>query len=164
MDKIVVSAINGVAVGIGAELAAASDVRLASPRARIAFPELRRALFLTNGIVHRLPRLVGLSRASEWILTGRMVESHEMLASGFVSRVVDDGTLLDDALRTAAEIAAQAPLSLRLAKDLLNRAFEVDLEAMLQLERDALVRCVQSADYREGVRAFLEKREPRFSS
>lgn len=163
MDKVVLCAINGVAVGIGAELAAAADVRLASPHARIAFPELRRALFLTNGIVHRLPRLVGLARASDWIFTGRMVEADELLASGFVSRLVDAPQLVDATLRIATEIAAQAPLTLRLAKELLNRAYELDLEAMLQLEQDALVRCVQSPDYREGVAAFLEKRAPRFS-
>jgi enoyl-CoA hydratase/carnithine racemase len=164
MPRIVVSAINGVAVGIGAELAAASDVRLAAPEARVSFPELRRALFLTNGIVHRLPRLVGLGRASDWILTGRMVESPELLATGFVSRLIDGASLVDEAVRTAADIAAQAPLAMRLAKELLNRSYELDLETTLQLERDALVRCVQSADYREGTAAFLEKREPRFSN
>ncbi|MGH7711946.1 MAG: enoyl-CoA hydratase/isomerase family protein [Gemmatimonadaceae bacterium] len=163
MDKIVISAINGVAVGIGAELAAASDVRLASTQARIAFPEVRRALFLTNGVLHRLPRIVGLGRATEWILSGRMVEADEMLASGFVSRLVDDAALVDDALQTAAQMALNAPVPLRLAKELLNRAYEVDLESMLGLERDALVRCVQTDDYREGVRAFLEKRAPRFT-
>lgn len=83
MDKVVICAINGVAVAIAAELATASDIRLASPPARIAFPEVRRALFLTNGVLYRLPRIVGLGRATDWILSGRMIESDEMLASEF---------------------------------------------------------------------------------
>jgi enoyl-CoA hydratase/carnithine racemase len=163
LDRIFVSALNGVAVGIGAELAAACDIRLASSQATIAFPELQRALFLTNGILHRLPRLVGLGRATEWILSGRMIGADELLATGFVSRVVDGTALLDDALGVAASIVANAPVPTRMAKELLNRTYELDLATVLDLEREALVRCVQTEDYREGVRAFLEKREPRFS-
>lgn len=163
MDKVVISAINGVAVGIGAELAAASDIRLGSPQARIAFPEVRRALFLTNGVLYRLPRVVGLGRAAEWVLSGRMVEAEELLSSGFLSRLIDAEKLLTDALETAATMAANAPESMRLAKALLNRAYDVDLATMLDLERDALVRCVETEDYREGLRAFAEKRDPRFT-
>ncbi|HJU73050.1 MAG TPA: enoyl-CoA hydratase/isomerase family protein [Gemmatimonadaceae bacterium] len=163
MEKIVVSAINGVAVGIGAELAAASDVRLAAPGARVAFPEVRRALFLTNGVLYRLPRIVGLGRATEWILTGRMLDADELVAAGFVSRIVAAERLLPDALATARIMTQHAPLPMRMAKDLLNRAYDVDLETMLALERDALVKCVASEDYREGIRAFVEKREPRFT-
>lgn len=164
MDKVVICAINGVAVGIGAELAAAADLRFAAPDTRIAFPELRRALFLTNGILYRLPRLVGLSRATEWILTGRMIEAAELLASGFVSRVVAAEELVEDAVRMAELIAGQAQIPTRIAKALLNRSFELDLATTLDLEREALVRCVESDDYREGVRAFLEKREPKYRS
>jgi enoyl-CoA hydratase/carnithine racemase len=163
MDKVVISAINGVAVGIGAELAVASDIRLAVPQARIAFPEVRLGLFLTNGVINRLPRIIGLGRATEWILSGRFVEADEMLASGLVSRLVQPDALVTAALETAAVMAAHAPLAMRFAKDLLNRTYEVDLEEMLALERDAGVRCVESDDYREGVRAFREKRAPTFS-
>lgn len=160
MDKVVICAINGVAVGIGAELAAASDMRIASREARIAFPEVRRGLFLTNGVLYRLPRIVGLGRAADWILSGRMVEADELLAAGFVSRIVDGESLLATALETATLIAANAPNSMRFAKDLLGRAYEVDLEMMLQLESEALADCVESGDYREGMNAFIEKREP----
>ena len=162
MHKIVVSAINGAAVGIGAELAAASDIRLASRDAKIGFPEARRGLFLTNGVLYRLPRIVGLGRASEWILSGRIVEAEELLSSGFVSRIVDGDSLVATSIEIAQRTAANAPISMRLAKDLLNRAYEVDLEMMLELESEALADCVESADYREGMNAFAEKREPRF--
>jgi enoyl-CoA hydratase/carnithine racemase len=162
MHKAVVSAINGVAVGIGAELATASDIRLASPHARISFPEVRRALFLTNGVLYRLPRIVGLGRAADWVLSGRMVEADELLATGFVSRIVDGDSLVANALETAASLAANAPISMRLAKELLGRAYEVDLEMMLELEREALADCIESDDYREGMKAFLEKREANF--
>ncbi len=163
MDKVVICALNGAAVGVGAELAVAADVRLAAPQARIAFPEVRRALFLTNGVMYRLPRIVGLGRATEWVLSGRLVDAHEMQASGLVSRVVDAASLVATALETASEMAANAPIPMRLAKELLNRAYDVDLETMLGLERDACVRCVFSEDVREGVRAFLQKRQPTFT-
>jgi enoyl-CoA hydratase/carnithine racemase len=162
MNKVVISALNGVAVGIGAELATASDIRLASPEARIAFPEVRRALFLTNGVLYRLPRIVGLGRAADWILSGRMVEADELLASGFVSRIVHADSLMTSAMETAATIAANAPGSLRLAKELLGRAYEVDLEMMLELEREALADRIETDDFREGMKAFAEKREPNY--
>jgi enoyl-CoA hydratase/carnithine racemase len=162
MNKVVISALNGVAVGIGAELATASDIRLASPEARIAFPEVRRALFLTNGVLYRLPRIVGLGRAADWILSGRIVEAGELLSSGFVSRIVASDHVVASALEAAETIAANAPLSVRLAKELLGRAYEVDLEMMLELERDALADCIETEDYREGMTAFLEKREPNY--
>lgn len=163
MHKVVISAINGVAVGIGAELATASDIRLASPQARIAFPEVRRALFLTNGVLYRLPRIVGLGRAADWVLSGRTVEADELLATGFVSRMVEGESLVANALETAMSLAANAPISTRLAKVLLGRAYEVDLEMMLELEREALADCIESDDYREGMKAFLEKREPNYT-
>ena len=162
MDKVVISAINGVAVGIGAELATASDIRIASPQARVAFPEVRRALFLTNGVLYRLPRIVGLGRAADWVLSGRIVEAEELLATGFVSRIVDGDSLVASALETAAALAANAPISMRLTKELLGRAYEVDLEMMLELEREALADCIESDDYREGMSAFLEKREAKY--
>ena len=163
MHKIVVSAINGAAVGIGAELAAASDIRLASREARIGFPEARRGLFLTNGVLYRLPRIVGLGRASEWILSGRLVEAEELLSSGFVSRIIDSEFLVAASIEIAQRTAANAPTSMRLAKELLGRAYEVDLEMMLELEREALADCIESDDYREGMRAFAEKREAKYT-
>lgn len=162
MDKIVISAVNGVAVGIGAELAAASDIRIASRDARVVFPEARLGLFLTNGVLYRLPRIVGLGRAADWILSGRTVQADELLAAGFVSRIVEADSLVPTAVETAQAVAANAPTSLRLAKELLNRAYEVDLDMMLELESEALADCVESAEYREGMRAFAEKRKPAF--
>jgi enoyl-CoA hydratase/carnithine racemase len=123
---------------------------------------VRRALFLTNGVLYRLPRIVGLGRAADWVLSGRMVEADELLATGFVSRIVDGDSLVANALETAASLAANAPISMRLAKELLGRAYEVDLEMMLELEREALADCIESDDYREGLKAFLEKREANF--
>ena len=160
---IVIAAINGPAVGMAAELCVAADLRLASEDAYLLFPEVHRALFETNGVMYLLPRAVGQARASDWLLTGRRVPAAEMLSSGFVSRLVSPAELLPSAQEMAEDVARAAPRSIRLVKRLLQRAWQTDLPSILQAEVDGLLETIQSPDLDEGVRAFLEKRDPRYT-
>jgi enoyl-CoA hydratase/carnithine racemase len=160
---IIIAAINGPAVGMAAELCAAADLRLASEEAYLLFPEVRRALFETNGVMYLLPRAVGQARASDWLLSARRVPANELLAAGFVSRVLPAAELMPTALELAEEIAASAPRSIRLVKRLLQRAWQTDLSSMLLAEIDGVMETIVSPDLEEGMRAFLEKRDPRYT-
>jgi enoyl-CoA hydratase len=160
---IVIAAINGAAVGMGAELSVAADLRLASEQAYLLFPEVRLALLETNGVTWLLPRAVGHSRASDWLLTGRRVPAPELAASGFVSRVLPPAELMPAALEMAREVAASAPRSIRLVKRMLHKGWTGDLHASLLAEIDGVVATSQSPDLLEGMRAYQEKRVPRYS-
>jgi enoyl-CoA hydratase/carnithine racemase len=160
LPKVILSAVNGIAVGIGVEVALASDIRLAAEGASFAFTEVKRALFETNGVMYFLPRLVGYGRALHLLLTGETIRAQEALSAGLVTRVVSAEQLLDTALEIARSIAANAPLSVRLVKQVMQRTYDLDLEAMMQLEVDGMLQCYGSEDMKEGIRAFLEKRAP----
>jgi enoyl-CoA hydratase/carnithine racemase len=162
MPQVVVAAVNGPAVGLGAELAIAMDLRLAARSAWFAFPECERGLFHTNGVTWLLPRIVGLGPAADWMLTARRVMAEEARAAGLVTHLEDDDALLERALELAERLARLAPLSLRQLKRLLHRSFETTLEQALTGEEAALARCVASEDAFEGMRAFLERRTPEF--
>ncbi len=160
LPKPIIAAINGAAVGVGAELSIASDIRIASQNAYFMFAEVKRALFETNGVMYFLPRMVGLGRAVEMMLTGARIPADEALAAGLVTRLYPADDLLPAALETAALIAANAPISLRLIKQVAARSYDLDLTGIMELETDAMIECLYAADYREGVLSFLEKRAP----
>jgi len=160
LPKVVIAALNGVAVGIGIEFALACDVRIASDKASFGFPEVKRALFVTNGVLYFLPRLVGLGRAKAWLLTGERVSAQEALEAGLVTRVVGPSELREAALGLAHTIAANAPLSVRLTKSAFQKVHELNLDAVMQLEADSVLACHASEDFAEGARAFVEKRDP----
>lgn len=160
---IVIAAINGAAVGMAAELTVAADLRLASDQAYLLFPEVRLALLETNGVTWLLPRAVGHARASDWLLTARRVPATELAAAGFVSRLMPAAELMPAALEMAREVAASAPGSIRLVKRMLHRGWTGDLHASLLAEIDGVVSTAQSPDLLEGMRAFQEKRVPRYS-
>lgn len=160
---IVIVAINGPAVGMAAELCVAADLRLASEGAYLFFPEVQRALLVTNGVTWLLPRAVGHARASDWLLTGRRIPAAELATAGLVSRVVPASDLLAASMELGQEIAASAPRSIRLVKRLLQRGWSGDLQASLLAEIDGVVETMQSSDVVEGMRAFHEKRVPRYT-
>lgn len=161
--KIIIAAVNGIAVGAGAEIAVASDIRIASEQATLAFVEAKRALFPTNGVLYLLPRLIGQSRAAEMLVTGKTVTAREALDYGLVNHVVAEEDLLEFTLELARTISGNAPITVRLVKQALRRSFDLDLEAVMQLEVDGCLECQLSEDLAEGVRAFLEKRSPHYS-
>jgi len=160
LPKIIIAAVNGIAIGIGVETALASDIRLAADNATFAFTEVKRALFETNGVMYILPRLVGLGRAMQMLLTGEIVSAQDALNAGLVTRVVAQEQLMEYAIDMAHTIAANAPLSVRLVKQTMQKTYDLDLEAVMQLEVDGMMQCSRSEDLIEGFNAFLEKRSP----
>jgi len=158
----VISAVNGYAVGAGAELAIASDIRYASENAVFEFAEVKIGLFETNGVTFLLPRLIGFGRAKELLLTGRKIDACEAEQIGLVSKVFSAGELLEHSMVRAGEIAANAPIPVQKVKYALNRTAEVGLEEALTIETDAVMQCCFSDDVREGASAFFEKRKPLF--
>ena len=162
MPKPVIAAVNGYAVGGGAEIAIACDIRIASDNARFEFAEVKVGLFATNGVTYFLPKLIGFGRAKELMLTGRRIGAQEAFQIGLVSKVVEDEMLMDEALKVAESIAETAPISGALVKHCLNKSDEISLEDAMVYETDAVMACVQTSDAREGAAAFLENRKPKF--
>jgi len=163
--KPIIAAINGAAVGVGATLPMQWDIRLAGESARIGFVFVRRGVVPEALSTWTLPRLVGMARAAELLMTGRIVSAREALEYGIVSRVVPDAELLPTALALAAEIARDtAPVSVAITKWLLwNMQNETDLARADELDARAFWWTGTQPDAREGVRAFLEKRPARWS-
>ena len=160
LPKTIIAAVNGIAVGIGVEIALASDIRLAANKATFAFTEVKRALFETNGVMYFLPRLVGMGRAMQMLLTGETVSSKDALNAGLVTAVVAQDQLLTYAIDMAQTIASNAPLSVRLVKETMQKTYDLDLEEVMRLEVDGMMQCNRSEDLIEGLNAFLEKRPP----
>jgi enoyl-CoA hydratase/2-(1,2-epoxy-1,2-dihydrophenyl)acetyl-CoA isomerase len=160
LPKPIISAINGVAVGAGAEIAISSDIRIASQLASFEFAEVKRGLFETNGVMHRLPRLIGMGRAAQVMLTGEKISAQSALGMGLVTRVLPSEMLMREALEIARSLAANAPISMRLVKQVLHKSYDLDLESVMTLETEGTLECIASEDLKEGVTAFLEKRVP----
>jgi enoyl-CoA hydratase len=160
--KPVIAAVSGWCLGGGCELAMALDLILAGESARFGQPEIKIGVIPGAGGTQRLTRAIGKSRAMEMILTGEPMDAAEAHARGLVARVVPDGLLVEDALALAAQIAARSPVALRLAKEAVNAAYEMGLTEALDHERRLFYLLFASDDQKEGMAAFLEKREPEF--
>jgi 2-(1,2-epoxy-1,2-dihydrophenyl)acetyl-CoA isomerase len=158
----VIAAVNGPAAGAGASLALACDLRIASERASIGITFNRIGLHPDWAATYFLPRLVGAGRAAELVMSARMVEAEEAERIGLFQRVVPTEVFEDEVQSFAEELAGKPPLALTLVKRTLARSFGSDLEAMLTAEEEAQLRCFRSADAREGIAAFHEKRRPVF--
>jgi enoyl-CoA hydratase len=157
-----IAAIEANALGGGLELALACDIRVASERASLGLPEVRLAVTPGAGGTQRLPRAIGLARAKELTLTGRIVDAHEAERIGLVSRVAPAGQARAVADEIAAEIAQRGPLAVREVKRLIDQSLDMDLDAGLAAEIDASERVFNSEDMLEGARAFFEKRPPQY--
>ncbi len=163
LPKPVVCALNGDALGAGLELALACDVRVAAQGAQFGLPYVSLGLVPFGGGTQRLPRLIGKARALEMILTGEPVEAREALRIGLVSAVVPRDQLISEAERIANRIAERGPLAVQYAKEAVSRGTEMPLDQALRYETDLTVILQTTEDRAEGVRAFLEKREPKFN-
>lgn len=161
-EKIVVAAVNGVAAGAGCNLALACDLRIASPEAKFIQAFVRVGLGPDSGGSFFLPRLVGLGKAMELFLLGEPIEAQEALRLGLVAKVVAAAELQKTA-REMAEGLARGPRSIGLIKRAVNRSLLPELESQLEYEAYLQEIAGRSADYDEGVRAFLEKRAPVFT-
>lgn len=161
--KPTIAMINGYAFGGGCELALACDMRIAARSAKLGQPEIKLGILPGGGGTQRLPRLVGTGRALRMILGGEAVSADEAERIGLVDQVVEDGELPGAVATLARTIAAHSPLALRLAKDAVRAALEAPLSAGLAYERELFITAFGSNDKAEGVRAFFEKRAPRFT-
>ncbi|MCG7415288.1 enoyl-CoA hydratase [Microbacterium aurum] len=159
----VIAAVSGYALGGGCELAMMCDIILAADTARFGQPEVNLGVIPGMGGTQRLIRAVGYYKAAELILTGRMMDAAEAERAGLVSRVVPASDLLDDAQRTAETIASKSLPSVFAAKAALDAALETSLAEGLRLERHVFAALFDTADQKEGMAAFREKREPRFA-
>ncbi|MEX0629368.1 MAG: enoyl-CoA hydratase-related protein [Chloroflexota bacterium] len=162
VSKPVIAAVAGWCLGGGCELAMALDIIIAAESARFGQPEIKIGVMPGAGGTQRLPRAIGKSKAMEMILTGEPITAAEAERIGLVSRVVTDELLVEDALALASEMAKRAPLALRLAKESVNAAFEMSLTNGLAHERRLFYLLFASDDQKEGMAAFLEKRDPDF--
>jgi enoyl-CoA hydratase len=157
-----IAAIEANALGGGLEIALACDIRVCSENAKLGLPEVRLAVTPGAGGTQRLPRAVGVARAKELALTGRIIDAHEAERIGLVTRVVPAGQALQAATEIAHEIAQRGPLAVREVKRLIDLAADTDLDAGLAAEIDASERVFSSADMLEGMNAFVEKRQPSY--
>jgi enoyl-CoA hydratase len=162
ISKPVIAAVAGWCLGGGCELAMALDLIVAAESARFGQPEINLGVIPGAGGTQRLTRAVGKSTAMEMILTGEPIDAREAHRLGLVARVVPNELLVEDALTLAARIAAKSPLALRLAKEAVNAAYEMSLTDALAHERRLFYLLFASEDQKEGMAAFLEKREPDF--
>ena len=160
MSKPTIAAVNGFALGGGCELALACDIRYAAASAKLGQPEVNLGIIPGWGGTQRLARVCGLGVAKELIFTGRVVDADEALRIGLVNAVHDP--VLDKARETAALLVSKSPIALRLMKDLANRALGGDHAANLEAEGHAFGELFSSDDAKEGLSAFVEKREPVF--
>lgn len=160
--KPVIAAVGGYALGGGCELALACHLRVASERARFGLPEVGLGIIPGYGGTARLARLVGLGRATELILTGEMIDGARASEIGLANMVVPHAELMERARKLAARIAANAPIAVRLALASLYRAEESAIEQSLAFEANLFGLLASTADMKEGMSAFLEKRRPVF--
>jgi enoyl-CoA hydratase len=158
-----IAAVRGFALGGGCELAMACDIVIAADDAVFGQPEIKIGIMPGAGGTQRLTRALGKAKAMEMILTGRNMSASDAEARGLVARVVAREETVPAALALAAEIAAMPPLAVRAAKEAVNRAFELSLEAGLEFERRNFFMLFASDDQKEGMRAFIEKRPPKWS-
>ncbi len=160
--KPVIAAIDGFAMGAGLELAVACDFRIATRRSELAFPEVRLGMIPGSGGTQRALRLIGMTRAKLFMMTGQRISAERAEAWGLITQAVPDDKLDEAVDGLAGELAARPPLALRTLKMVLNRGAEAPLETALELERKAYAWLRSTNDYAEGVTAFLEKRPPKY--
>jgi len=160
LNKPVIAAINGVALGGGTELSLACDIRIASLNASMGLTETRLAIIPGAGGTQRLPRLIGRGKAKELIFTGRRVSAGEALQIGLVNQICEPESLLEECLKMAAMICETGPIAIEQAKYAINYGLETDLHTGLGIESNAYWVTIPTEDRLEGLAAFKEKRKP----
>lgn len=162
MGKPVIAAINGYALGGGFELALGCHIRIAAENAKMGLPEVGLGIMPGFGGSQRLPRLIGSSRALELILTGKTISAQEAMDIGLLSKVVPEGKSLESAIEMMKVILSKAPLSIKMCIEAVNRGMNMTLDEGLAIESDRFGLLCGTEDMKEGMKAFLGKREPKF--
>ena len=160
MEKPVIAAVNGFALGSGCELAMACDIRIASEKAKFGQPEVKLGLIPGHAGTQRLARLVGVAKAKELIFTGDMIDAQEALSIGLVNAVVAPESLIEEAKKMAAKIMEVGPGAVRIAKTVINRGIDANLTTANSYEKEAFSILFSTDEAKEGMKAFLEKRKP----
>lgn len=162
MEKPVIAAVNGFALGGGCELAMACDIRLACENAKFGQPETGLGIIPGFSGTQRLSRLVGIGKAKELIFTSNIIDATEAEKIGLVNSVVKPEELMDKTLKLAHQILKNGQLAVRYSKTAINRGYETDIETGMLIEKNLLSLCFATADREEGITAFMEKRKAIF--
>jgi enoyl-CoA hydratase/carnithine racemase len=162
IDRPVIAAINGDALGMGLELALSCDIRIASDKAHFAMPQVTQGRIPIDGGTQRLPRIIGRGKALELLLTAETINAAEALEIGLVSRVVPSDALEGEAAKLAETIAAKGPIALRYLKEAVLKGLDMTLEQGLRLEADLYFLLHTTTDRAEGIKSFIEKRTPKY--
>jgi enoyl-CoA hydratase/carnithine racemase len=160
LNKPVIAAVNGIALGGGTELTLASDIRIASSNASMGLTETRLAIIPGAGGTQRLPRLVGKGKAKELIFTGQRIDAQEALKIGLINKICEPQDLPAECQKMAAMICETGPVAIEQAKYAINYGLETDMHTGLAIESNAYWVCIPTEDRLEGLTAFKEKRKP----
>jgi enoyl-CoA hydratase len=162
IDRPVIAAINGDALGLGLEIALAADIRIAADNAHFGLPQVVNGQIPMDGGTQRLPRIIGRGKALELLMTAETVSAAQALEIGLVSKVVPAGELAGEAQKLAEAVAAKGPLALRYLKEAIIKGMDMTLEQGLRLEADLYFLLHTTADRTEGIKSYLEKRPPEY--
>lgn len=164
LEKPVIAAVNGYALGGGCELSMACDIRLASEKAKFGQPEV--TLGITPGFAgsQRLPRLVGVAKAKELIFTGTVIDSEEACKIGLVNKVIKHEDLMQESIKMAERISKNGQIAVAYSKTAINRGYDLDFDSGNEIEKMLFGLCFATKDQKEGMKAFLEKRKPSFEN
>ncbi|WP_315119419.1 short-chain-enoyl-CoA hydratase [uncultured Clostridium sp.] len=164
LEKPVIAAVNGFALGGGCEISMACDIRIASQKAKFGQPEVGLGITPGFGGTQRLPRLVGTSMAKQLIFTGDIIGAEEALRVGLVNKIVEPEKLMDEAKEMAKKIAGNAPIAVKLCKAAINRGIQCDIDTGIAYEAEVFGECFSTEDQKEGMTAFVEKRDKCFKN
>jgi enoyl-CoA hydratase/carnithine racemase len=162
IDRPVIAAIYGDSIGQGLELVMACDIRIASDESKFSLPFIRQGILPSDGGTQRLPRLAGIGKALEMILTGGSIDAEEACRTGLVNKIVSYKNVLKTAMELAAEIASKAPVAVRFAREAIYKGTDMSLEQALRMEGDMYLLLYGTADRVNGIQAFKDKRKPVF--
>jgi enoyl-CoA hydratase len=162
LDKPVIAAVSGLALGGGCELALACDLRIAAENATFGQPEIKIGVIPGAGGTQRLPRLVGLGRAKELLFTGDTIDAQEAYRIGLINKVVPVEALMSETKKMALKLTKQPPLALKTTKTVVNEGINMNIQSALALEARGFEILFSTEDQKEGMKAFVEKRKPIF--
>lgn len=164
LEKPVIAAVSGFALGGGCELALACDLRIAAENASFGQPEIKIGVMPGGGGTQRLPRVIGLTKAKELLYTGDPIDAHEAYRIGLVNKVVPTESLMDEARKMALKIARQPGIPLKITKLAVNRGINMDIKSAMAYEACCFEMLFSTEDQKEGMQAFIEKRKPVFKN